>query len=283
MSRKPGLIAFALIASLFVSRNAHAGFLTIDEYLYEGNILNSLKVQGTINASVSGSTLTLVVKNTMASLAVEGNGSHNLLTGLGLTLPDTWVISGGTVKSVLGTGVNFNENAQPSLISGGQLNISSEWGFSQPPTSGHLISPAAYDYGLGIGTLTADITVPFATGNVAGPANSWDGPDFGVYSSSLGASSAGGVIAVGDYVTIELALGKLDTNGDFYSATVSDANAFLDAINSNYVALMFASPNNRRSSVTDGATSNVPEPASLMLTGLGLCGFFGVARRRRKS
>ncbi len=226
--------------------------MTVDELLYQGNAGNSAILTGTVDMTVSGNTLTIVLTNTSASQAIDGSGAWNLMTGVGFTMPTGYSIASGIATVTAGSMPAF-----PAIT-----NISSEWGFSNTPTSGHFDgSPSVYGYDSVVGTVTSDVQTVFAAGSVGGPPG-LGGPDFGLLSSLVAGSAAGGQIYAHSPLTVVLTLNQ--------SVAAGTESSFLNVIESNPVGIAFASPS------TSFVAATVPEPNSLLMWTLGL-GLLGCA------
>ncbi len=255
-------VALALMSVLTAS-SANGASITVDELLYQGNANNPTVLSGSVDMTLSGNLLTVVLTNTSSAVSFDGNGAFNLLTGLAFNLPSGVGIASGTATVPGGaTNLNFSTSA---------TNVGSEWGyFNGTPSQGHWNSdgPAVLTYNTILSALIADTTgqggAEFAPAAPdLGPPSGLDGPDFGLLSSSLANGVAGGLEAIKSPITFVLTLtGTIPLN-------------LLSQIESNPVGISFASP-------TAGVLiSHSPEPASLVLAGIACvtagCGF---ARRR---
>ena len=242
------LLVFALLA---VSRGAaFAAPITVDEVLFDSaGTTNPSLLSGTVDMTLAGSTLTIVLKNTSADAA--GSGAGILLTGVAFQLPTGISIGSGTAAIGASTAVNFIAPV------GG--NISSEWGYDNSPlNSGSFLNDSALLYNTVVASMVSMTTSQFAAGSIGQPPN-LGGPDFGAISALE--TDAGGQEAVRDTIWITLNL-----TGNVPGNLVSQIEA-------GNVGISFGSPN----------TSNkVPEPTSLSLLALGAAVFGSAARFRRK-
>lgn len=256
-TRRLKSVFFALVFALCTTA-VQASPITVDELLWEGDASNPTVLSGTVDMSLSGNLLTIVLKNTSTGVTADGSGSTNLLTGLAFNLPTGISISSGTVTVPGGaTNVGFSSLA---------TNVGSEWGYRQGIIdSGHWNSdgPATLGYNAVISTHTADIGVVFDTvASSLGPPPGTDGPDFGLLSSLVANSVAGGQEAIKAPLTIVLTLaGTLPGN-------------LLDLIENAPVGISFASPDQ------SVVLLSTPEPGSLLLAGLSAA-IAGLACRRR--
>ncbi len=251
------LVALAVVMGVLfmLPAPAKAVLVTIDEIIFQHDGVNSSVLAGTADFSVSGSTLTIVLRNTSTDVT-GGLAGTNLLVGIGFNLP-----SGVTIA---------NNAATNSVAITGGLPPSSPINFTAPISdtqwgAGNGALPAINnitvlgDVNASASTLLSQVQFDLAGNNVPPPATI-DGPSFGLLSASVPSSTAGGLAAVQDSVTLTLAL----------SAAPTDNAAFIAGINSSHVVLSFGSP-----------TAPVPEPSSLLLMGVGLVSVGLVVRKKR--
>jgi len=243
---KKSLLAFAFLA---LSRGAaFASPITVDEVLFDsGGTTNPGLLSGTVDMTLVGNTLTVVLRNTSADAA--GSAAGVLLTGVAFQLPSGVAISSGSVSIGSSTAVNFT-----APLNG---NLSSEWGYDNGPlNSGAFLNDATYSYNTVVASMVSMTTNQFASGSIGQPPD-LGGPDFGAISALE--TDAGGQEEIRDTVTFSLIL-----SGNPPSNLVS-------LIEGGNVGISFGSPN----------TSSVPEPTSLSLLAVGAA-MFGVRRLRRK-
>jgi hypothetical protein len=204
---------------------------------------------GTVNMTLSGNTLTIVLRNTSTASGVQG--SFNLLTGVGFNLPTGVTIGTGSAAVAAGSGVNW------STATFG-LNVSQEWGYDNNVTSGPFQDVTTLDVNTAVSAMVASSDAKFTPGMLL-PPDTLNGPEFGLLSSAVPTTDAGGLYAIRDSVTITLNLAGT-VNGNLLS--------FIDA---NPVVLSFASPD------------RVPEGGSTaIMLGLALLGFGGLRRKLQK-
>lgn len=240
----PSLIAAAIPCT------SDGATITVDEVMFQGNPSNGAILTGTVDMTVSGNMLTIVLTNTSTTASLDGGGAFNLLTGVGFTMPDGFEISGGTATVEAGSQVgSWNTNT---------TDVSNEWGFSEAVDMGHFDgSPSVFSYQQVVGTLNADIDVQFAAGSNGNPPN-LDGPDFGLLSKLVNASVASGQTSAQSPLTVVLTLNQ--------SVGAGEEADFLAFIEDNPVGISFASP--------DQSNVNIPEPATGILMLLALAAFF---------
>jgi hypothetical protein len=244
-----GFLGLALLT--LSSSPALAVPITVDEILYDSSTTLAF-LSGTVDMSISGNTLTIVLTNTSANAA--GAGAGILLTGIGFQLPTGVTIGSGSVNMGSSTAVNFTKPASG--------NVSNEWGYDNNPlNSGMFQGGAALSYNTVVASMVSMTTHQFTSGSIAQPPN-LGGPDFGLVSANETDSLGNGLEGIRSSVTISLLLsGAVPAN-------------LISLINSGNVGLSFGSPN---------ATNKVPEPASLSLLGGGFLALAFLAGRRRKS
>src|SRR6185436_12908021 len=122
---------------------------------------------GTVNMSLSGSVLTINLRNT--SLDSAGSGAGILLTGLGFNLPTGVYIGSGSANMGSSTAIGFTKPASG--------NVSSEWGYDNAPlNSGALLGHAV---NTAVSSMESQTTTTFALGSLGKP-DDLGGPDFGL-------------------------------------------------------------------------------------------------------
>ncbi len=241
-------LVLCALAALLTQQSTQAVAINVDQILAPGDV-NASQLSGTVNMTLSGSTLTVTLKNT--SLNSAGSGAGVLLTGIGFTLPGTLTIGSGTANMGSSTAIGFTKP------SGG--DVSEEWGYdNQPLNSGALLN-AANPVDTAVSSMESQTTSQFQAGSISDPLN-LDGPDFGL-ASALETDSFGlGVEAIRDTIVITLTL------------TGSFGGNLLTSINDAWVVLTFGSPGD--------STTTVPDASStLMLLGLALTGIEAARRR----
>ena len=241
-----GAKALLALVPMLVHQSATAVPITVDAIVAPGDV-DASQLSGTVNMSLSGSVLTINLKNTSADAA--GSGAGILLTGIGFNLPDGVSIGSGSASMLGSTAVGF------IMPAGG--NVSSEWGYdNQSLHSGALLG---YAVNTAVSSMESQTTSQFAAGSVANPLN-LGGPDFGLLSANETDGLGSGVEGILDSLTITLNLaGSL---GD-------DLLAFIE---NGMVALTFGSPGS--ATVADGGST-------LMLLGSSFGALAYLARRRK--
>jgi len=245
------LLALALLG--LSNAPALAAAITVDQILYASGSDPS-KLSGTVDMTLSGNTLTIILTNT--SLDAAGSGAGILLTGIGFQLPTG--IGIGT-----GSGAAINTGSSGVGFSGtGGTSVSQEWGYdSGTLKSGLFTATGSLGYNIVVSSMESQVTNQFAAGSIAQPPN-LDGPDFGLVSALETGALGSGVEGIRDSIVITLVL------------TGSVPSNLLSSIESGNVGLSFGSPDSfyRR--------TQVPEPSSLLfLSGAVLAGV-GYFRRR---
>lgn len=246
--------AAALVLAFSV--DSQAASVSYDEVIFEDSGqpgFDSSVLAGSVDMTFSSGVLTVVLTNTSTGVT-NGDASTNLLTGIGFNLPSGVSIGSGSVAVTSGSsGVNWSGT--------GGDDVSGEWGYDNDPLdSGPFQNPAITASSVNTATtaMVASSSDKFSSTPLFNPAT-LDGPEFGLLSGSVADSTAGGLYAVQDSVTLSLNL-----SGSYSGDLVQ----FIDG---NDVVLSWGSPN----------SSTVPEPATMAVIGAGLVGL-GVLRRRRK-
>ena len=262
---RPALIGAA--AFFLWSGQASATVITYDEIVYSNDAAptDPSLLAGTIDMTLSMSyVLTITLTNT-SPLGVHGEvasaePANNLLTGIGFNLPSGVSIDGGSANSVSSTLLNF-----PMGFTGPNLDVSQEWGYDNDPIlEGPLFVVAALSYTTGVTSMTSSTDALFASGTIdtMPPLN---GPDFGLLSGFVPASTAGALEAIQARVVIMVDLLGLGMEPDDFDGDL------IDYIDAHPVALLFGSP-------TD---TTIPEPGTLAIFAFGLLSLGFFARRRR--
>ena len=110
--------------SLCIPSVANAGLITVDETLYQGAASNANMLDGSIDMTLSGSTLTIVLTNTSGALITEGAGAGNLLTALAFNLPNGVTIGSGTAE------ITERSASIKFVLAAGDVAFGKEWGFA---------------------------------------------------------------------------------------------------------------------------------------------------------
>ncbi len=211
-----GVWLSVVVAALGLTWAARATLIPYDIVAYQsgsGNISNPALLSGTLNMTVSGTTLTVLVQNTSAAGAAPA-GSGAILSGFGFDLPTGVAVTGGSVEIANGsTGVNF--------AGGAGTDLSKQWGFSEPAKD-----LGSFSGTVGIGTVQGMVS---PSGQDFTGTKSVQGPNYGAI-SKLG--DAGGVQAVQDTVQFHLTL-----------STAASDSTLLNYIAAHDVVLAFSSPN----------------------------------------
>jgi hypothetical protein len=247
-------VVFLIAAMLaFGMSSAHATLVNIDQIIYQsaaGTTVDPSMLSGTLDISVSGNTITILMTNTSPDGAFVGGGAPAtmLLTGFGLQLPGV-NISSGTVEVYAGpppsTSLNFD-------VGQSLTNIANQWSYANAAIDGYNLAGV-----LPVDSIVSSVNNGGATRFAGPPPATIDGPGYGALSAletEFGSSTPG----VQDTIEFVLTL-------DGAAPSVADINA-------GNVVLAFGSP-----------TAVVPEPSTLFLVGLGFVGMALVGRRFHKS
>jgi hypothetical protein len=243
-----GLQAAAVLTLGLVAYQAplSATLVGVDQIIYQsGSGQTVSSISGTVDITTSGSTITIVLKNTSLDNAFTDSTApaSMLLTGLGLQLPGV-NITGGTVSVGGSTPVNFDVGQSTS-------DISNQYLFANQAIDGY--SQAGV---LTVDSIVSSVANGQGTRFAGPPPTTLDGPGYGALSANetqFGSSTPG----VRDAVTIVLNL-----NGTAPSVSTLDAGN---------VVLAFGSPN------------AVPEPTTMIAGALLLLPFgFSTLRVLRK-
>ena len=249
MRYRKGIVAFALLS--LIAAPARAASITVDEVLFASGV-NAGALSGTVNMTLSGSTLQIVLTNTSTDNA--GSGPGVLLTGLGFQLPTGVSITSGLVSMTGSSAIGFGA---PSTG-----NVSSEWGYDYGSLhSGAFQGMAWLDYNAVVGSMESITTKQFAPGSIAQPGN-LGGPDFGLVSANETDPLGNGVEAIRSSILMLL---TLEAMGGTIPLDL------IEQIQGGNVGLSFGSPD----------LTTVPEPGSLSLLGIGLASLATAMRRRK--
>ena len=236
---------------LFGASSAQAVLLNVDQFIYQGSgggtTVNPALLSGTIDVTSSGSTLTILLRNTSPDNAFVGGGAPAtmLLTGFGLQLPGLDIVSGTVSVNGGSTALNFD-------VGQSATNISNQWEYANGVIDGYSLAGV-----LAVDSITSSVHNGASTRFAGPPPVNADGPGYGALSASetqFGTSTPG----VNDTIKFVLTL-----NGTAPSPS---------AINAGNVVLAFGSP--------DHATGVIPEPSAVLLFGVGSL-LAGAAIRRR--
>ena len=239
-----GLVGLALQAS--------ADPIGVDQIIFQNTDGgNPAALNGTVDMSFAGSTLTIVLRNTSGATGATP-GSFNLLTGVAFNLPSGVTIGTGSAALTAGSsGVNWN-----NAVLGN--NVSQEWGYDNNITSGPFQDVTTLDVNTAVSAMTSTSDAKFQEGQLLSP-EVLNGPEMGLLSAAVSPSQAGGLNAITDSVTITVNLAGTIGSG------------LLDFIKNHDVVLSFASPD----SVPEGGSTAI-------LLGLGLLGFGAIRRKLQK-
>jgi hypothetical protein len=194
---------------------------------------------------INPTTLEIILTNTSTAAPADFDAAGLLLTTVAFNLPGTTTITGGT--AYIGAGSTANGFVAPA---GG--NISQEWGWGDAgPGDCCAGYPTLVNW---VSTLTAG-TNQFQAGSI--DASGLNGPSFGL---SNGLAPLGGLESINNTAVFTLNL----------SGTVSDLSFLQSGSVVEFGSDRAFVPNQK-----------VPEPATLLLFGIGLIGAAAGRRRRR--
>jgi len=249
------VIGLGVLASLMViaPTSTSATSLNIDQIIYQPSAgLDPANLSGLVDASISGSTLTITLKNT--SLSTGGDTSGWLLTGLGFYLPEGVTLTNTSVEvSTDFSGAYKIGDTSYSLPAGS--NLRGEWGGGDPSGSGPFSNLTTKN----VNYVTATLQSAFYDGSAFDPTamlknpEDVDGPEFGLLSSNF--ANAGGLGYIKDSITFEW--------------TIIGQGLTKEYLDNHDVVISFGSP------------TAVPETGALLLFGTGLFGLVGYRRMRR--
>lgn len=232
-SRIASLVAATAIM-MVGSSSTWAALVNVDQIIAQGATgLDVNQLSGTVDMSVSGNQLTILLRNTTGAGAVGAGFSSPatlLLTGVGFQLSGV-TITGGTVSI----------NAGSSAVNFGAVDLSTEWGYANQAVDGYNGIPS-----IPVNAVVSSMEQGGAQTKFSGNANI-DGPGYGAISAALLAAFGNSQPGVNDTIKLVLTL----------SGAVNVAD--IDAGN---VVLAFGSP-----------TLAVPEPSTYLAAALLLLPF----------
>jgi len=245
-------VLFVLLGAVLLlgAGSARATLLSVDQIIYEsalGTTVTPSLLSGTIDVTASGSTLTILLRNTSPDAAFVGGGAPStmLLSGFGIQLPGVDV-TGGTVE-VNGLSIGLNFGAQSTSVLGNQ------WLYANASIDGFSSIVGA----LAVDTVASSVANGTGTRFIGPPPTTIDGPDFGALSAS---ETEFGAAQEGVQDTIKLVL-TLDGTAPS-EATIDGGN----------IVLAFGSPD---------LLAAIPEPNTALMLGMGLLGLPALRRRFR--
>ena len=239
--------ALLSVALLFlVAGSAQAIPITVDQIIYQnaaGTTVDQSLLSGTIDVTNAGNVLTIILTNTSVDAAFDGGGSPAtmLLTGFGIQLGSTNIVSGSVSVNGGSTDVNFD-------VGQSTTDISNQWLFANTSIDGYSSILGA----LTVDTVTSSVFNGLGTEFAGAPPVSIGGPDYGALSTletEFGASLAGVQASI------------------VFTLTLDGFTASAAAIDAGNVVLAFGSP------------QVIPEPGTGLLLGMGLLGL-ALHRRR---
>ena len=220
MKYKPVIAAALASALLGAAQTASAVSITPDQIIYQSgaSVPNPSQLSGTIDMTVSGTTMTILLKNTSPDSAASS--AQSLLTGIGFQLPGAVTILGGQVfVGPSSVGVNFGAEF-PNTAAGSDISAAYNYGNSAFDGFGGIAGVLSVNRA--ISSVNNGQATPFSLT----PATVINGPDYGAV-SSLEAGLGNGTAAVKDTVRIVLNLSGATTTS---------------AIDAGNVILAFGSP-----------------------------------------
>lgn len=265
MSFTPKTVLGATTALLMgLCGTASAVSITVDEILFQDDT-DPAVLGGTVDMSLNGSVLTIVLTNTSTSSL----GAGTQLVGLGFSLPNGVVIGADGTHSIT-SGSLFTKQGGSYVQS---PLAGDEWAYKfGEPDQGHFDSPAGGHVGDGPATLEVNTVISSHDTNVG---NNADG-DFDSDTSSVGPSISGikpGIAVSSPTTPAPYIIGPLTLNlsldlGSYTGNLLADIEA-------GNVILAFGSPQHSNRSVPDGGTTAA-------LFGVALLSL-GAARRKLKA
>ncbi len=248
-------IGLGMLTSLtaIAPTSSSAATLNIDEIIYQpGAGLDPAKLSGSVDAIISGSTLTITLTN--SSLSTGGDTSGWLLTGLGFYLPGGVTLTNTSTVVSGGSSGTYSISGTTHPLSSGD-NLRGEWGGGDPSGSGPFSNLTTKN----VNYVSATLQSAFYDGSPFDPTAMLknpvdvDGPEFGLLSRNF--ADAGGLGYIKDSITFQW--------------TINGGSLTTDYLNDHDVVISFGSP------------TAVPETGALLLFGTGLIGLVGYRRVRR--